>query len=293
MQSSGHLFFTGSASMVHVPPREFSPKRVAPVQVTREAEGFFIWLFRQVGLDATLYRPTALMRRLPACLRLLRVGTVQAAREALAREPHLVGRVVSTVLLGVTQFYRDRAVFEKLRLDVLPELFERRGRIRVWSAACSDGQELYSIAILLKQARRLSRAELLGTDCRPEAIRRAAEARFAEDLVRLRRSGAHPRRLAPASRCQFQLSTQLRAAVGWRVEDVFEGAAAGPWDLILWRNMAIYLQPTAAEQVWFSLARELRSGGYLVVGKADHPPRHLGLLRVAPCVYRKPEALDG
>ena len=63
-------------------------------------------------------------------------------------------------------------------------------------------------------------------------------------------------------------------------------AARAPWDLVLWRNMAIYLEPAAAEKLWEAIVAELRPGAYVVAGKADHPPRG-SLERVAACVYRK------
>ena len=65
------------------------------------------------------------------------------------------------------------------------------------------------------------------------------------------------------------------------------------WDLILCRNMAIYLEPASAASLWVSLARVLRPGGALVPGKAERPPRVAGLVPEAPCVYRRAESGSG
>ena len=80
---------------------------------------------------------------------------------------------VSSLLIGVTEFFREPAVFDFLRTQVLPVLAGGNRRLRIWSAACSSGAELYSMAILLSETGLLERSYLLGTDCRGDAIERA------------------------------------------------------------------------------------------------------------------------
>src|SRR6516164_5078729 len=88
----------------------------APVQTQLdEADPFVNWLFRQAGLSAAHYRPETLRRRLPACLRNLRVRSTEQARQLLERSPGLVPAAVSALLVGVTTFFRDREPFERLR----------------------------------------------------------------------------------------------------------------------------------------------------------------------------------
>jgi hypothetical protein len=79
----------------------------------------------------------------------------------------------------------------------------------------------------------------------------------------------------------------LRRQVRWRVADLAEKMADGLWDVILWRNLAIYLNPGPTETLWNRLAGALAPAGFLVVGKAERPPAGLGLVPVCRCVYRK------
>jgi len=247
---------------------------------------FFERLLGRAELPAAAYRPRALARRLPACLRMLRVSDAAEASRAIAARPETVRRLLSVVLLGVTDFFRDRAVFELLQREVLPELCSRHGRLRVWSAACSSGAELYSVAMILARAGRLSECELLGTDCRADAIEEARSGSF-----RVEEAG----RMDVAWREAFlqtagELATidpRLRQATRWKVANLFGAIERGPWHLILWRNMAIYLEKERAEEIWTRLFDQLAPGGFLVAGKADHPPKWLRLVRVAPCIYRK------
>jgi chemotaxis protein methyltransferase CheR len=297
MVPSGHLFFSG----VHAPaprrvrrPTEFAGASRWPAVVvpTPEGDQFLGWLLAQVGLDATDYRATALSRRLPACLRELRAATVEEARRRLERHPELVAAAVDTVLLGVTDFYRDAAVFAALRDRVLPDLLARSDRIRVWSAACSDGPEVYSVAMMLADLAALPRADVVGSDCRPTAIMRAVSGVYSKDALDRARGQVRREYFTAVGSQRVQVTEGLRSSVRWRVSDLMQQALPGPWDLILWRNMAIYLTPASAEAVWRRVVAELRPGGYLVIGKADHPPRELQLTRLATCLYQRPEVTD-
>lgn len=251
-----------------------------------EETRLFDALLSRAGLSADRYRPRALRRRLPACLRLLRAETAVEAARRLEERPELTGPALSVLLLGVSEFFRDETVFAWLEREFVPVLAARPTPPRIWSVGCSAGQELYSVAMLLSEAGHLRGAELVGTDCRRDAVEQA-------------RTGVYPwssiEPVAAQRRDAFFVRTGqagvvhpgLRAAITWRAADVFVEPAPGPWDLILWRNMAIYLQPDAVERVWQTLGGAVADGGYIVTGKADPAPVNLPLTRVASCVYRR------
>ncbi len=254
---------------------------------------FLAWLFSKAGLDAGAYRSKGLERRLAACLRSLHASSTEAAQALLERDPELVPKAVDAVLIGVSGFFRDEAVFEYLRRAVLPELLRGRPGLRVFSAGCSGGQELYSIGLLLDELGALKDSYLLGVDCRPEAIALAKAGSF-----RLNELETVP----PRFRDQYFLVQGARAGIAlaqkpnfsWRVENVLENSPgserlgdADPWDLILFRNLAIYLKPESALNLWRTLSRGLRPGGVLVTGKAERPPDGLPFRRVFPCIFEK------
>lgn len=282
------IFFQGVA----VPRRHPLGRRPRPLPrrsaAASEDHGrFFAGLARWGGVDLDRYRATALYRRLPACLRFLRLRTPDEALAAMERKPELARALLNVVLLGVTEFFRDMPVFERLRAEVLPVLRARRQRLRVWSAACSAGQELYSLGMLLADADMLAGVELLGTDCRAAALAEAEAGRFARAAVEPL-PGAWRRHFVDEG-STVQMVEGLRTAIRWKEADLLVAVEPGPWDLILWRNMAIYLEPAVADRVWLRLVAELAPGGFLVTGKADHPGTMLPLRRLAPCIYQKIE----
>src|SRR5688500_14040765 len=146
-------------------------------------EALVRWIFRQSGLDLRHYRPETLKRRVPACLRALRVDSPQRAHALLRRDPDLLPAALGALVIGVTGVFRDAPAFAALRDRVLPALAAGGRRLRVWSVGCSNGAELYSVAILRAEQRVLSRCGLLGTDGRPDAVARAATGLFRADAV--------------------------------------------------------------------------------------------------------------
>lgn len=259
------------------------------IETATEEDAFIAWVFRQANLRSRNYRACGLRRRLPACLRVLHVASIGDARRVLRRHPQLIHTALDTLLLGVTEFFRYPAVFSCLT-DELPRLAFAERPLRIWSVGCSDGAELYSIAMLLTQLNLLDRAELLGTDCRRAAIDHASAGIYslsaaARSLPAARlRTFFDPPDLSDGAR----IVRRIRERITWRQSDALTAIEPGPWDLIACRNFAMYLRPAAAERLWRSLASSLRIGGLLVIGKAERPcVPGIRFTSIGPCVFRR------
>jgi chemotaxis protein methyltransferase CheR len=283
------LYFEGRSFQpqprVKAAPTPWGHSRPLPA-VPREASAFFQWLLGKAGLDSERYREISLVRRLPACLRYLRAKNIGEAYELILRRPELLPGLIDVVLLGVTEFCRDRAVFASLRDKVLPAILQQALRPRIWSAACSGGQELYSIAFMLAGSGRLADCELLGTDCRASAIQHAISGCYTRES--LAGVDAVWRQLHfEYESGAFRVRESMRKSLHWKASDLLAAVEPGLWHLTLWRNMSIYLRQEAAANLWRRILNEMAPGGYLVVGKADHPPRGLPIERIDACIYRR------
>ena len=256
-------------------------------ELSREESAFLVELFDRVGLDAGAYRCETLARRLPACLRQLRAASIRQARVILEKSPALATSAVESAVIGVSGFFRDAPVFQQIASDVLPMLAARRGCLRCWSAGCSDGQEMYSTAMLLSEMKRLCGTELLGTDCRAGAIARACDARYDPAVLRDIPPLLRERYVELETANTSRLAAVIRKSICWRRADITRCAERGPWDLIFCRNLVMYLQPGVASGVWRRLELALRPGGFLVVGKAERPAGSSHLVPHGPCLYRK------
>jgi chemotaxis protein methyltransferase CheR len=259
------------------------PPESAPT-LSSEAKEFLDWLFAQGGVERSLYRDPPLHRRLSACLRALRVGTLHEARELLGSDTRLQVLALDSLLIGVSEFFRDEAVFSRLRLEVIPSLLQSRDIIRVWSSGCSDGSELYSVALILAERGALHRAQLIGTDCRESAVRRARlgiyDARAVRKLLPQWGAWLKPEKLG------YRIAEDVREGARFEQQDIFSKSPPGDFDLVLCRNLAIYLRPAASQLLWQRAAAALCPEGLLVTGKAERAEEE-SLVRVGPSLYRK------
>ncbi|WBV44590.1 protein-glutamate O-methyltransferase CheR [Pseudoroseomonas cervicalis] len=202
---------------------------------------------------------------LPALARRLRTpGNAALAREAaLATATH------------ETSFFRDEAPFLHLA-RALPRLAAARppqAKLRFWSAACSSGQEAYSLAMLAEEQRHQlgGRAvEILGTDLSPTVLERARQAHYSSFEVRRGLSEARLARCFEAEADGYRLRPALRALCRFEQANmVEEPGVAGPFDVILLRNLLIYLDVPTKERVVEHCARRLAPEGVLYLGAAE------------------------
>ncbi len=204
----------------------------------------------------------------------------------LERKSELLPAAISALLLGVSEFFRDAGVFQTLERTILPQLALHRKDLRIWSAACSDGQEVYSVAILLAELGLLNSSHLLGSDCRVDAIDRAKKGIYDEHAMHQVKDPFRQRYFLRQGSGHF-VSPELRERTSWKRCDLAAEIEPGPWDMILFRNVAIYLNADSARAIWNRLAEALAIGGVLVVGKAERPDCQVPLERVDHCVYRR------
>jgi chemotaxis protein methyltransferase CheR len=187
-------------------------------------------------------------------------------------------RIVDAITTNETLFFRDTAPFDLLRHKLIPELIDRRARtgaanIRIWSAACSTGQELYSIAILLKEL--LGDPErygvrLLGTDISDAAVARASRGVFSP--VEISRGLAEAQRLryfVPVAE-GWQIRDEIRAMVSFKKLNLMaDFSALGRFDVIFCRNVAIYFTERDRISLFARMEKALEPDGSLVIGAME------------------------
>ena len=166
-------------------------------------------------------------------------------------------------------FFRDPEQFDALELRILPRLLEHSTRLRAWSAGCANGLELWSLGIVLSRLGALDSAQLLGSD-------------LLEENLAIARAGTYD---------VVEITPALRRRARWEQRDlVHDPPPAGRFDLIMCRNVAIYLEPVAKGRLHRTLAGALAPGGVLLLGRSERlgDPEALGLRRLEPHVYGRP-----
>ncbi len=186
-------------------------------------------------------------------------------------EDRLAWAVVEAMLMPEAEFFRDRAVFEALAYEVLPDLARTAGRpLRVWSAACGTGQEIYSLALLLADAPACDQVELFASDLSERALEKAQAGAYSQFEVQLGLPARTLVRFFEKEGETFVVSPRLRQAIRWRRVNLMDDISAlGQFDVILCRNLLPQLAPEAHAKALQSLARALTPGGRLVLGRRE------------------------
>lgn len=189
-------------------------------------------------------------------------------------------QLIDLISTNETYFFRDGAPFDLLRHKILPDLMDRRSRlglgrtpIRIWSAACSTGQEVYTIAIILRELLGdLSRHDIriLGTDISDRAV--AAASRGSYNKVEMGR-GLPPgmeRYFTPEPDGGMKIKDEIRALATFRTLNLLEPfTALGRFDIIFCRNVAIYFSDPDRKGLFDRIGQALEPEGALVIGSTE------------------------
>lgn len=203
--------------------------------------------------------------------------SIEAMIDALRtdRDDRLIWAVVEALTLNETAFFRDREVFAHLRNELLPGL-SRLGRdrpIRIWSAACSTGQEVYSLAMTAAEAPDIApgaRFEFFGSDLSDRCLEKAQSGLYTQFEVQ---RGLPIRLLVKHFENQdemWAITPRIRQAVRWRrINLLADLSSMGRFDVILLRNVLPGLDPAVHGRVIESLAARLEDDGVLLVGSGE------------------------
>lgn len=185
-------------------------------------------------------------------------------------------KVVDAMTTNETSFFRDSHPFESLRAHILPDLIHKRRaprRLCIWSAACSSGQEPYSLAMLIRESFPelvTWDLEIIATDLSSEILARAARGRFTQ--MEVNRGVPAPLLIKYFRRdgLEWQIREDLRSMITFRQLNLI-----GPWtglhkvDLIFMRNVLIYFDDATKKQIFKRLSTVIQPDGYLLLGGAE------------------------
>ena len=187
--------------------------------------------------------------------------------------------MTAALTTNVTRFFREPHHFDHLRDKVMPKLAERAragGRVRIWSAACSNGQEPYSIALtvlsVLPEAAELD-VRILATDIDPNMIAEGATGIYSEELLEAAPATLwrrHFDRAPGAGRDRWSAGAALRRLVAFRELNLIgDWPMKGRFDAIFCRNVVIYFDDATQERVWNRFTPLLNPGGTLYIGHSE------------------------
>lgn len=267
------------ALLAHVRHPRYSGKGARLEPLVREAgiNAIYGLLRGSFGIDFSHYKPNTVLRRIDRRLQLNHAFNLEEYVEQLQRDPRELNSLYKDLLIGVTRFFRDPALFERLSESVIPELLERTPpdeEIRAWVAGCATGEEAYSLAMLLHEALtargRPPHVKIFATDVHRTSLDFASVGLYNEAALSEVSPQRRERYFTPQA-SGFQVSSELRKLIVFAPHNVIKDAPFTKLDLISCRNLLIYLGTPAQNKSLSLFHFGLKTGGTLVLGPSESP----------------------
>lgn len=237
-------------------------------------------LLDQTGHDFNGYKTRTFYRRIERRMQVLQISSLAAYAERLRQDPGEINTLFRDLLIGVTNFFRDAKAFEALEQLVMPRLFEGKGAsdtIRVWVPGCATGEEVYSLAIMLReqseQARSRVKMQLFATDIDEAALGVARTGRYPDTLLQ----GVSKQRLErffTSEGTSYVVNKPIRDMCVFSSHSVVRDPPFSRMDLISCRNLLIYLNSELQGHVIPIFHYALKPNCFLFLGTSENITQH-------------------
>ncbi len=232
---------------------------------------------RNRSIDFSQYRAQVLKRRILHRLHVTGCETYWDYILLLNRDPQEYDRLIESLTIKVSEFFRDPNTFDVAAEVVIPEIIDQKkargsNKIRAWSCGAAFGQEAYSVAILLCEAlgSKLNGydARIVATDIDKSTLEAAPWGSFEKGA--LRKMSPHMLfKYFTLIEDRYVVSDRARALVSFEYHDIVSGRSKSGMDLVLCRNLLIYFEKELQQRALSSLYSSLNLGGFLILGKTE------------------------
>jgi len=235
---------------------------------------------RETGFATSHYDDSYLKRRVSARMR--RTGTEEYAeyRSLLEDSAEERAELVDALSINVTSFFRNPGVWERVR-EILRALTRDRRRVKLWSAACSDGREPYTMAMLALEDPEIdaSKIEITATDINAAILETARQGVYwstqTTDIEEQVNAIGDYSDYFEQDGDRFEVTEEVRSMVTFEQHDLIRGKPKSDFDLVVCRNLFIYIDTEYKLPILRTVRESLNDDGYLVIGKTETLPDEL------------------
>lgn len=270
-----------NAKRIQLPPTGDDEAPIERVIVDPEASAedalhdIIASLLARTGHDFRHYKRATVLRRIERRMQVRQTNTLPEYRDLLQNDIAENKSLLDDMLIGVTNFFRDREAFESLERDIIPELFKDRApgeEVRAWVAACASGEEAYSLAMLLADQAALSEQptqfQVFASDIDDHSIDAARAGNYPASII----TDVAPTRLRQYFKredSRYRIRKTLRDRILFASHNLLRDPPFSRLDLISCRNLLIYLNRDVQVRVLQTFHFALKPGGYLFLGSSE------------------------
>lgn len=243
---------------------------------------------RKTGIDLSLYKEAQMKRRLTSLYERKGYQNFDMFFNAIQKDPKVLEEFLDRMTINVSEFYRNKERWDVLEKTIYPRLLAKTKKLKIWSAACSTGEEPYSLAMVLTSHVPLRDISIHATDLDEGAIGRAKVGLYGERSLKnvpqkvindyFVNEGLH-----------YQVTDEIKKTVTFKQHNLLNDRYETGFDLIVCRNVMIYFTEEAKGEIYMNFAKALKPGGILFVGSTEQifNPEKYGLSSIETFFYQK------
>lgn len=233
-------------------------------------EQFKTQILSLTKIDLNAYKERQMKRRIDALIAKNKYPGYKEYVDAIRTNSDLFEEFVNYLTINVSEFWRNPEQWKVLEEEVVPELMKRFGKnLKIWSAACSTGDEPYSLVMLLSKFVPLSNIKIIATDIDKQVLEKARAGLYNQKSISGLPEEFKKKYFSKVGLSNYQISDEIKKCVEFKEGNLLENKYPANLDLIVCRNVLIYFTDEAKNEVYKKFNASLKSGGFLFVGSTE------------------------
>ena len=233
-------------------------------------EVFKAKILQLTKIDLNCYKERQMRRRIDALITKSKISSYDDYVDALRKDTSMLEEFVAYLTINVSEFYRNPDQWKVLENEILPYLFERFGNgIKIWSAACSTGDEPYTLVMLLAKFIPLSQIKIIATDIDKQVLGKAQIGLYDEKSLKGLPKEFITKYFTKIGTRSYQISEEIKRCVSFQQHNLLKDPYPDQCDMIVCRNVMIYFTEDAKKEIYHKFNRSLKKDGMLFVGSTE------------------------
>lgn len=242
------------------------------------------------AIDLNAYKEKQMKRRIDTLIMKHKIQGYENYVQGLKKDTALFDEFVNYITINVSEFYRNPEQWKFMDEEVIPELIKRFGKnLKIWSAACSTGDEPYSLVMALSRHLPLNNIKIFATDLDKQVIAKAKVGLYADKSVASVPADLKQKyftKVGPS----YKISDEIKARVEFKEHNLLKDSYPTDYHFIICRNVLIYFTEEAKDEVFRKYFKSLAKGGVLFIGSTEQiiNYKEIGYERKNSFFYQKP-----
>ena len=244
-------------------------------------------VYMLTGIDLNAYKENQMKRRIDTLIEKYRVDGYDKFVAKLKCDREVFDAFINYLTINVSEFYRDPAQWQIMEKQAIPALIQRFGKnLKIWSAACSTGDEPYSLVMAFSRHLPLEQINIMATDIDKQVIEKAKLGLYSEKSVAAVPFDLRKRYFTKIG-SSYKISDEIKARVTFRQQNLLKDIYPDRCDMIVCRNVLIYFTEEAKDKIFRKYYASLKPGGILFIGSTEQVMNHkaIGYERKNACYY--------